>query len=310
MNAESNREGFRILRDSPALWSMELLWRWSFGLGLLALVLVAYAHLRPAMMLSDGEALNFQNSEAFAESATDLIAPVLPLLAKTFAQLFSVAAMLWVGISALGRGVITRSIVGRFAKDYGAVIAPDAPRWASFALLQAARVVMLLILVIGYLGGTYLGALMNSAGDHVLVAALVVLSSLTLAGLLWSYVNWVLSLAPIFVARDGSSPLDATVAAISFIRRHFPQLKDIALWNHSLRGVAAVMLTLAGVFTTNFRSVSPWVIVVLLALETLAYLVISDAFLLARLAAYASVAVRECNVGLELASSISENTAR
>jgi hypothetical protein len=144
----------------------------------------------------------------------------------------------------------------------------------------------------------------------VLVAALVVLCSLTLAGLLWSYVNWVLSLAPIFVARDGISPLDATVEAISFIRRQFPQLKAIALWNHSLRGAGAVVLTLAGVFTASFRGFSPWVIIVLLALETLAYLVISDAFLLARLAAYASVAVRECNASLELASSTSENTAR
>ncbi len=69
---------------------------------------------------------------------------------------------------------------------------------------------------------------------------------------------------------------------------------------HSLRGVVAVVLTLAGVFTASFRGVSPWVIVVLLALETLAYLVISDAFLLARLAAYASVAVRELNVSREL----------
>jgi len=310
MNSDSNREGFRILRDSPALWSMELLWRWSFGLGVLALGLAGYAHLRPALMLSDGEALNFQNSEAFAESATNLIAPVLPLLAKTFAQLFSVAAVLWVAISALGRGVITRSIVGRFAKDYGATIAPDAPRWASFALLQCARVVMLLILVIGYLGGVYLGALMNSAGDNVVVAALVVLCSLTLAGLLWSYVNWVLSLAPIFVARDGMSPLDATVEAISFIRRQFPHLKAIALWNHSLRGVVAAILTLAGVCTASFRGFSPWGIVVLLALETLAYLVISDAFLLARLAAYCSVAVRECSVGVELASSASENSTR
>ena len=37
----------------------------------------------------------------------------------------------------------------------------------------------------------------------------------------------------------------------------------------------------------------PWAITVLLVLETLAYFLISDIFLLARLAAYASVAVRE-----------------
>jgi hypothetical protein len=291
---------------------MELLWRWSFGLGLLALTVAAYVHLRPALMLTEGDALNLQDPAAFAESATNMIAPVLPLLAKTTAQVFCVASVLWAGISALGRGVITRTIVRRFAKDYGIAIAPDAPRWASFALLQCARVLMLLILVIGYLGGAYLGSLVNEQGDNVLAASLIVLSALTFAGLVWSYVNWILSLAPIFVARDALSPLDATVEAIAFIRRRFSQLKGIAIWNSALRGMAATVITLAGVFTAVSRGIPPWALTVLLVLETLAYLVISDILLLVRLASYASVAVRERSIAPELESSPdrSENTIR
>jgi hypothetical protein len=312
MSPDADREAFRILRNSPALWSMELLWRWSFGLGLLALTVAAYVHLRPALMFTEGEALNLQDPAAFAESATNMIAPVLPLLAKTAAQVFCVASVLWAGISALGRGVITRTIVRRFAKDYGVAIAPDAPRWASFALLQCARVLMLLILVIGYLGGAYLGSLVNEQGDNVLAASLIVLSALTFAGLVWSYVNWILSLAPIFVARDALSPLDATVEAIAFIRRRFSQLKGIAIWNSALRGMAATVITLAGVFTAVSRGIAPWALTVLLVLETLAYLVISDILLLVRLASYASVAVRERSIAPELESSPdrSENTIR
>lgn len=301
MNSEANREGFRVVRTSPALLGMELLWRWSFGLGLLALTVVAYAHLRPALMASGGETLNLQDPVAFAESATNLIVPLLPLLAKTAAQVFSAAAVLWAAISALGRGVITREVVGRLAKEQGAVVAPDAPRWASFALLQSARVVMLLILAIGYLSGAFLSALVGG-GQNVFATALIVFSLLVLSGVVWSYVNWVLSLAPLFVVRDGMSALDATVEAVDFIRRHRSQLRTIALRNSSLRGLAAVLITLAGVVTAGVSGLPVWTNTVLLALETLAYLIVSDVFLLARLVAYASVAVGERKAGAELAS--------
>ena len=289
-----------MVRAAPALLGMEMLWRWSFGLGLLALTVVAYAHLRPALMVSDGEALNLQDPAAFAESASNLIVPMLPLLAKTAAQVFCAAAVLWAGISALGRGVITRTVVDRLAKERGVTIVPDAPRWASFAMLQSARVVMLLILVIGYLGGAFLSALVGG-GQNVFATALIIFSSLAVSSIVWSYVNWVLSLAPLFVVRDGMSALNATVEAVDFIRRHRSQLRTIALRNSSLRGVAAVLITLAGVVTAALSGLPAWITTVLLTLETLAYLVVSDVFLLARLAAYASVAVSERAAGAELA---------
>jgi hypothetical protein len=152
--------------------------------------------------------------------------------------------------------------------------------------------------VIGYLGGVFLSALVGG-GQNVFATVLVIFSSLVVSGIVWSYVNWVLSLAPLFVVRDGMSALTATVEAVDFIRRHRSQLRTIALRNSSQRGVAAVVITLAGVVTAGLSVV--WVSTVLLTLETLAYLVVSDAFLLARLVAYASVAVGERKAGAELA---------
>jgi hypothetical protein len=301
MSADANREGFRILRKEPALFPMELLWRWSFGLGLLALTFLAYSHLRQFVLLTDADeqALSGQNPFAFAEAAANLIAPMLPLLLRTCAQVFSMAAVLWIATAALGRGIITRVIVRRLAQDYGVTIASDAPRWTSFAVLQLGRVLMLLILVIGYFVGVFIARLINAAAN-VLVVATVVFCSLALASVVWSYVNWVLSLAPIFVARDALPPLDALVEAIAFIRRHYPRLTSIALWNSTLRGVAATAISLASIFTVALSTAfPPWAVTVLLALETLAYLVVSDIFLLARLGAYASVALRERILSVE-----------
>ena len=103
-----------------------------------------------------------------------------------------------------------------------------------------------------------------------------------------------LSLAPIFVARDGLSPLDSLVAAIAFLRRNGSRLVAIAIWNNTLRGLAATVITVAGAVTVAMRAALPgWAVTALVALETLLYLVVSDFFLLVRLAAYSSVAVRE-----------------
>jgi hypothetical protein len=296
MTANANREGFRILRSDPALLAMELLWRWSFGLALLALSFMAYAHLRQAVFLSDADemALNRQDPFAVASAAARLISEALPLLLRTLASVSTLAAVVWIAAAALGRGIITRLMVRSFASSYGLRIAPDAPRWSSFATLKFARVLMLLILAIGYLGGVSIASLVSGEPQNVLASALIVLASLAAASVLWSYVNWVLSLAPIFVVRDGLQPLDSVVAAIAFIRRNHSRLAAIALWNGTLRGLAATVISIAGVCSVVLRvALPPWAVAALLTLETLAYLVVSDIFLLARLGAYASVAVRE-----------------
>lgn len=294
---------------------MELLWRWSFGLGLLALSFFAYAHLRQAVFLSDADvaALSGQDPFAVAQSAANILAEAMPPLIPTLALVFSVAAVLWIAASVLGRGIITRVMLHRFASENGLTIAPDAPRWAGFAILKCARVLMLLILVIGYLGGAFIATLVAGQAPNLLVSAFIIFSALAASGALWSYVNWVLSLAPIFLVRDALSPIDSIVAAISFIRRNRSRLTAIALWNSTLRGVAATVISIAGVGTIAFRSVlPPLAISILLALETIAYLVISDIFLLARLAAYASAAVRELALAQELpaSSDTSGNVAR
>jgi hypothetical protein len=304
MNADANRAGFRILRKEQTLLPMELLWRWSFGLGLLGLSFFAYAHLRQAVLLSDADELALGSQDPFvvANAVAGLVAGILPLLIKTLSEICSVAAVSWIACAALGRGVITRMIVRGLSAEHALTIAPDAPRWAAFAALSFGRVLMLLIVVIGYLGGVGIAGIVSAPEQNNVASALIFFASLAASSVVWSYVNWVLSLAPIFVVRDALSPIDSVVEAIAFIRRNYSRLSDIALWNSTLRAVVATVVTLTGVATVGLRlAMAPWVVTALLALQTLVYLVFSDLFLLARLASYASVAVRELTLKQTLA---------
>jgi hypothetical protein len=315
-NADANHEGFRILRRDSALFPLELLWRWSFGLGLMALLFYAYAHLRQAVLISDADmaAFNSRDPITLANAAAAVLTELQPLLLRTFVQIAGIAAALWVATAALGRGILTRIIVRRFADEYSLTVAPDAPRWRAFTALKIARVLMLLILVIGYLAGELLAARTlpvpeqaSAPAPNLLTPALILFACLAVAAVLWSYVNWILSLAPIFVVRDGLAPLDSIVAAIAFVRRNYPHLAAIATWNATLRGLTATLVTLAGVFSgTLYTSLPGWALTALLAIETLLYFVISDFFLLARLAAYSSVAVRELSLTQLLAHPASQ----
>jgi len=296
MSADANREGFRVLRSESALLPMELLWRWSFGLGLLALSFFVYAHVRQAVFLSDADELALRGHDPIIAAATvwEFLAGAKGPLLRALEPALSAALVLWVATATFGRGIVTRLAVRRFAADYALTIAPDAPRWSSFAILNCARVLMLLIIVIGYLGGNLIAGFFSGPEQNTLASALIVLASLAVASLLWSYVNWVLSLAPVFVVRDALPPLDSVAAAVTFARRNCLRLSSIAIWNGILRGVAATVISIAGALTGALRPALPSAaIIALLALEMLLYLVVSDLLLLARLGAYASVAVRE-----------------
>ncbi len=310
-SSDPNREALHLLRLTPALLAMELLWRWSFGLGVVGLLLAAWGRVRPILMLDEAELRTLDSADplALASQVFALFEPYAPLLLRVALWVSAGAAVLWVVAATAGRAVITRALICEAAsfqsEAAGHEAVPNAdsnnadsnntvplvPRWPAHAFLLAARVLMLLIPLIGYLAGTLLASLAGG-GDDPLLAVPLLFAPISAAILLWSLVNFVLSLAPLFVERDGLSPLDAIVAALKFSRRRRAELASIAGWNTALRSAVATALTLAAILTVAAGGPG-WLTAVLVALETLAYLVLSDWLLLARLAAYAALAVAE-----------------
>ena len=293
MSAEVNREALRQVCRTPGLLAMELLWRWSFGLGVLGLLLTAWTRLRPVLMLDEAElrTLDTSNPVTLASQIVALFEPYAPLLLRVALWVAAGAALLWIVTATVGRTVITRALVRNEMPTDVANQAKASSRWPAHAILHAARVLMLLIPAIGYLAGVLLASLAGGT-ENPISAAILVLTPFFTACVLWSLVNWVLSLAPLFVEREGLGALDAIVAALNFVQRRRTELASIAQWNGALRTVVAVALTVLGAATLSAGG-PLWLRVALVALETLAYLVLSDWLLLARLAAYAQVAVAE-----------------
>jgi hypothetical protein len=104
---------------------------------------------------------------------------------------------------------------------------------------------------------------------------------------LWSTVNWYLSLAPLFVARDSSGSLRAMRAAAEVSRRRAGSFATVGLVFGALKEfaiVAAILVGLAPLSRSSLAAGKAWAVAV-----SLVYFALSDWLYVARLAAYMAI---------------------
>ncbi len=117
---------------------------------------------------------------------------------------------------------------------------------------------------------------------------------LPLAGLvccIWSALNWLLSLAGIFVVRNGEDAVGAISAAVVFSREHLGPVFAVSTWTGFAHLVAWVGASSAISMPLAFAPILPWRLVVAgMILLTLAYFTVADWLYVARLAGYVCIA--------------------
>lgn len=285
-----NRIGFDLVRTEPLLLFFELLWRWSFGIGVIGVLLVSARFVRDALALgaADEAELNSGDPLQMAQTLARVIALAAPHLLRIAAVLVPLCVLLWVVAATFGRAPVTRIICSRLRPE---------PRAVSFSMLSlftvyAVRAVLLLILVIGYMLGSLVGAVVLGPIEqpNFIAGLLVFIVIMSVAILLWSGANFVASLATIEVVRQGLSPLDALVAALRASFRHRADFAKISGLNMTLRTAVAFGISVICVFPAALAAWAGTALATfVVALFTLIYLAASDWLLLARTASYAYV---------------------
>ena len=268
----------------PSLLGLELLWRWSAGLPLLALGAWQAANalhgIRPDLAALESMTV-FKPAEAAAIMGQQLALIVPPLL-PFLSWFVPLALVMWTIASALGRTAIWRRLDPALR-----------PRYAATALLGAARSVALLCLLALWLwglvaAGRYSVIAPIHAGAEpnlVLYAALAVALTLLLF-MVWSLTVWVLDAAPLF-AMSANLSLGQSLRAAARSR----SLRSKLMETNLVMGIVKVcLLVLAMVFSASplpFETVETqsflliwWVFIGAL------YLVASDLFHVIRRAAY------------------------
>ncbi|HEY6939112.1 MAG TPA: hypothetical protein VI424_18270 [Terriglobales bacterium] len=289
MGARSSiRKGLAAIAEQPALPLAEIAWRWCFAAAAATLAAVAALEYLNSISASWGERLLLESEQPLLAVAA--LAHALRGSAARFAAGAIVAgtavAILWMLFAGVGRLVTLQSLL------------PDA-RVAYRPLLGLSflRTGLFLAAVLAGAGALILAGFAGPPGD---AAPSVVLGAVLIAciWLVWALLNWLLSVAAIFVVRDQQDTFGAIAAAVDLVRSKFGGVVLTSLPFVLLHYLALAAAVAAGVLVFDVMTrVSPeagWALVAIAA----GYFAYADFLYITRLAAYVELAEPDGEVAL------------
>jgi hypothetical protein len=265
----------------PSLVALEILWRWLFGIPMLAVLawqgLRIYFAIANRLAATGIDQFSLVDPMQAAVIVSDVYAVIMPPIFRAASWIVPVALLVWAAVSGIGRNAVLR----RYD--------PSLPRrWFTLSGLQLLRIL--------FLGGSFVlwFALVQWAGNSslsgdepnlVAYCALVICLSLGIFTV-WALVSWVFSIAPLLVLLEdrgiGSSlvrslrlgPLTGKLVEINLI---------LGIVKLALVVLAMVFSAIPLPFASNMEGpplYAWWVVVSVL------YLAASDFFQVARLIAF------------------------
>jgi hypothetical protein len=280
----------------PGLLGWELLWRWGFGIPAAAILYHQGAHIAASVSLNQESFSNLSLSDPLAagQQLTAAAAALSPLVLRAALWWGPILAVAWAAASGLGRSAVLRRL------DPALRPAP-----LTLVLLQLLRIVALVAVCVGWyraIGWAADATLTSASPNLVAWSAWVICLSLGIF-VLWALLSWIFSIAPLLAMLQGTGVLGSLAISL----RQGPLTAKLVEVNLVLGIVRLALIVLALVFSaiplpfeadmTGTALYAWW------ALVTLLYMVASDFFQIARLAAFVQF-WRLCHSGNPAARSV------
>lgn len=277
-------QGLRAVTRDPAIFLVEILWRWSFAI--LACLLVAGVGVMLLGPLHVGHAWDTAWRSRDPQRMGQLVLAVLLLLGMKAIVIAAIAvpisiALLWGIFSALGRFVTVKRLrTGLTSLRFRSIFA--------LQLLRAFIGWLCLVLLFAAMFGEALIATRGPQPD-LLLYYLMVLPSVVVISSFWLTVNWYFSLAAIF-GREGQSFRGALRQARQTVRQQRSDFAGTGFVFLLFRVVVLLIATAICGLTSGMVGSSPQSYFTLLIIVSLAYFAIADFLYMARMAAYLALA--------------------
>ena len=281
------REGFGTISRRPALALAEIAWRWSFGAAAWVLVGLSLHQILLGVDVSDAEMAMARHSSPFliADAIAHILYEVLPRAARVSLVLIPALALLWVVAASLGRSATLNALLAERGQ-----LRDDHLGFGALLGIHAVRAAVTLAAAVGLFGAIILSsAIANPQGDEAVVAALLGLVIAVLVGFFWSVINWFLSLAPIFIVRDGRGTFASIGDSLALYRNHRSGYVGAGIVFGLLRSLAllvAVIISLVPLGATD----SVRLVLSVALLVSLCYFAVVDSLYIARMAAFVALA--------------------
>ncbi len=292
-------EGFCTILRQPSLGLAEIAWRWSFGAAAALLAAVAFLEYLDTLTVTRGDLLLLRTRQpalissviqhALRGSGLRMVAAIIVL---------SLALLVgWIVIAALARAATIDALLDYFRRQSqasGSNVEENLSRdWSLGSLvgLNFLRAGVTLAATVGFVAAVILGGVVSHAGNSVpALALLITMAVALLVWLVWSMMNWFLSLAPIFVVRDGRDIFASIAAAIDLCRNHAGAVFAAGTWFGLTHVGVFFVATTVVAFPLGLAGVLPrGVVLGGVVLVTLLYFAIADFLYMGRLAAYVAM---------------------
>lgn len=307
-------EGFRAGFRRPLLTFAEIIWRWVFGATATVLFFFGLFEFLDTLPVTNGEILFLRTRNPFLVSRA--ISHILrgsmnrAMLSLLLAAFF--LAVIWMVAASLGRIATVEGMIEyfrtRFA-DYAEtrlgvpcpagfagrrelLDASNAGRFTSVLRLNFLRVAVALAVVVG-LAGCAVMAGFSSSPSHPRpgLVFLVFVPIAFVVGLIGYELNWLLSLAAVFVVRDGEDVVDSIASAVALCGERAGAVFAVSSWTGVAHLVVFAGASMVVGFPIGLAGLLPsGVLALLVILVTLVYLAVADWLYTVRLAGYVCIA--------------------
>lgn len=277
-------QGLRAVTRDPAIFLVEILWRWSFAV--LACMLVSGVGMMLLGPLHVGKAWDTAWGSHDPQRMGQLLVAIVLLLGIKVIAIAMIGiplaiALIWSILSALGRFVTVKRLRSgltslRFRTVFALQLLRGLVSWFALILLLATTL------------GEALIATRGTQPDLVLYY-LMVMPSVVLIGVSWLIFNWYLSLAAIF-GREGQSFRGAFRQARQTVRQQRSDFAGTGFVFLLFRTVILLIALAVCGLTSGMAGTAPQSYFVLLMVVSLAYFAVADFLYMARMAAYLALA--------------------
>jgi hypothetical protein len=304
-------EGFRSVFRRPALPLAEVAWRWSFGAAAAVLIALGFIEFLDTLPLSNVDLLLFSTRHPLliSQALAHILRGSGLRLAVACVFLFSSLAVLWIVVASVGRAATLDLLLEYIRKRAGdvrreqnvsapgallpAAITDSPPQWRLRSLvgLNFLRAGLALAACTGSVGAMILAGLASSkTHPRPGIVFLLAVAILLLVWLAWSSVSWFLSLASIFVVRQGKDTFGAVSSAVELFRERFGPVMAVGTCFGLTHLIFFIVATSVVTFPLAFAAAVPMGLVLgAWLLLTLVYFAIVDALYVGRLAGYIAI---------------------
>jgi hypothetical protein len=292
------REGFRAAFRLLSLTFAEITWRWTVGAVGWTLFVFSFVEYLDTVPVSRADVTLLGTRQPFLVGKA--ISHILrgSLDRAVFATLFAGLSLilLWMVAAAIGRVAIVGALLDHFRGDVatGDSSEPEnrSSRLCSLLALNFLRLVVALAAILAFAGAAIVASFASPDANPRSGLAFVLFLPLAAAiCMVWPALNWLLSLASVFVIRDADDTLAGISSAITFFREHLGSVFAVTIWTGLAHLVAfSVASTVASMLLAFLQFLPARFIISAILLLTLVYFAVVDWLYIARLAGYVCIA--------------------